>query len=119
MTNRREFLVAAGFAVVSALAHLVWNPIVVYWQFLVTTSVFVAGLTFWLAREWRRLGRFITRIYCIAVIFDVFAEGMLQPFHHCTARNLMCTGRMFLVLLAFWLVVHPLERWLLARRRLA
>jgi hypothetical protein len=110
MTDRRELFIALGFAAVSAVAHLVWNPIVVYWQFVVTTLIFVAGLTLWLMREWRRLGRFITRFYCIAVIFDIFAEGILQPFHHCTAGNLMCTGRLFLVFFALWLLTHRLER---------
>jgi len=115
--GRRELLVALGFAFVSALAHLVWNPIVAYWQFLVTTIVFVSGLTYWLAREWRRLELFATKFYCLAVIFDTFAEGVLQPFHKCTRDNLMCTGRMFLVFLAFWLVLRPAERWLSYAKR--
>lgn len=117
--GRRELLVAVGFAVVCGIAHLIWNPIVEYWQFVATTIVFVAGLTFWLVKEWRRLQLFITKFYCIAVIFDVFAEGILQPFHKCTLNNLMCTGRMFLVFFAFWLVLHPLERWLAAHRTTA
>jgi hypothetical protein len=114
--NRREVLIAVGFAAVSAVAHLVWNPIVEYWQFVATTLVFVGVLTFWLVKEWRNLGLFITKFYCVAVIFDIFAEGILQPFHRCTFNNLMCTGRMFLVFFAFWLVTHPIERWLAARR---
>ncbi len=112
----RELFVAIGFATVSALAHLVWNPIVDDWQFVVTTLVFVGALTFWLAKEWQRLQLFITRFYCVAVIFDVFAEGVLQPFHRCTFNNIMCTGRMFLVFFAFWLVLHPAERWLATRK---
>ena len=112
----RELLVGIGFTIVSAAAHLVWNPIVEYWQFVATTLMFVGFLTFWLVKEWRRQETFITRFYCIVVIFDVFAEGLLQPFHHCTFDNLMCTGRLFLVFFAFWLVLHPLERWLVARR---
>jgi hypothetical protein len=107
--DRRELCVAAGFAAISAVAHLVWNPIVAYWQFVATTLVFVAGLTFWLVKEWRRLGRFITRVYCVAVIFDIFAEGILQPFHHCTASNLACTGRLFLVFFFLWFVAHRFE----------
>ena len=114
MTYRRELLVATGFAVVSAVAHLVWNPIVAYWQFVVTTLLFAAGLTFWLVKVWRGLGRFITRFYCAAVIFDIFAEGILQPFHHCTAGNLMCTGRLYLVFFVLWLLAHRLERPVLA-----
>jgi hypothetical protein len=109
--GRRELLVALGFACVSALAHLVWNPISVYWQFLATTAIFVAGLTWWLIREWKRLGFFVTKFYCVAVILDVIAEGALQPFHHCTQANLLCTGRMFLVILVFWAVLRPLELW--------
>jgi hypothetical protein len=108
--DRRELLVATGFATVSATAHLVWNPIVAYWQFVATALVFVVGLTFWLVKEWRRLGQFTTRLYCAAVIFDIFAEGILQPFHHCTVGNLLCTGRLFLVFFVFWLLLHPLER---------
>ena len=88
-----------------------------YWLFAATTLVFVGGLTFWLAKTWRRLELFITKFYCVAVIFDIFAEGILQPFHHCTLNNLMCTGRMFLVFFAFWLVLHPIERWFSARQR--
>jgi hypothetical protein len=114
--GKRELFVAVGFAAASALAHLVWNPIVAYWQFVAMTLVFVAGLSFWLAKEWRRLQLFITRFYCIAVIFDILAEGLLQPFHRCTFNNIMCTGKIFLVFFAFWLVLHPLERWLAARR---
>jgi len=114
--NRRELFVAIGFAVVSATAHLVWNPIVEYWQFVATTLVFVGGLTFWLVKAWRGLDLFVTRFYCVAVISDIFAEGILQPFHRCTLNNIMCTGKLFLVFFAFWLVVHPIERWLAARK---
>jgi hypothetical protein len=116
MFNVHELLVGIGFTAVSAAAHLVWNPIVEYWQFVATTLMFVGFLAFWLVKEWRRLGTFITRFYCVAVIFDIFAEGLLQPFHHCTFDNVMCTGRLFLVFFAFWLVLHPLERWRVARR---
>ena len=114
--SRRELLVGLGFTVVSASAHVVWNPIVEYWQFVVTTLLFVSGLTFWLLKEWWRLGRFITRFYCVAVIFDIFAEGLLQPFHRCTFDNILCTGRLFLVFFAFWLILHPVERWFAGRR---
>jgi hypothetical protein len=114
--NRHELLVGIGFTLANAAAHLVWNPITEYWQYVGTTLMFVAFLTFWLVKEWRRLESFITRFYCIAVIFDVFAEGLLQPFHHCTFDNIMCTGRLFLVFFAFWLVLHPIERWLGNRR---
>jgi hypothetical protein len=114
----RELFVATGFAVVTGAAHLVWSPMVEYWQFLATTGVFVAGLAFWLVREWRGLGQFTTKFYCGAVILDLFAEGVLQPFHHCTRDNLLCTGRLFLVFFAGWLIARPVERWLLARRGL-
>jgi phosphotransferase system glucose/maltose/N-acetylglucosamine-specific IIC component len=114
--GKRELLVAGGFAAVSALAHLIWNPIVEYWQFVATTLLFVAGLTFWLVKEWRQLSSFVTRFYCVAVIFDILAEGLLQPFHRCTFNNIMCTGRLFLVFFIFWLVLHPVERWLVARK---
>jgi phosphotransferase system glucose/maltose/N-acetylglucosamine-specific IIC component len=114
--GKRELFVAIGFTIVSALAHLVWNPIVEYWQFVATTLLFVAGLTFWLVKEWRQLSSFVTRFYCVAVIFDILAEGLLQPFHRCTFNNIMCTGRLFLVFFAFWLVLQPVERWLMARK---
>ena len=114
--KRRDLLVGIGFSAVNAGAHLVWNPIVDYWQYVVTTVVFVSILTVWLAKEWRRLDLFITKFYCAAVVLDVFAEGLLQPFHHCTFDNLMCTGRMFLVFFAAWLLVYPLERWFAMRK---
>ncbi len=114
--KRRDLLVGIGFSAVNAGAHLVWNPIVDYWQYVVTTAVFVSILTFWLTKEWRRLDLFITKFYCAAVIVDIFAEGLLQPFHHCTFDNLMCTGRMFLVFFAAWLLVYPLERWFAMRK---
>ena len=114
--KRRDLLVGIGFSAVNAGAHLIWNPIVDYWQYVVTTLVFVSILTFWLVKEWRRLDLFITRFYCAAVILDVLAEGLLQPFHHCTFDNLMCTGRMFLVFFAAWLLVYPLERWFAMRK---
>jgi hypothetical protein len=114
--NLHELLVGIGFTAVSAVAHLVWNPIVEYWQFVGTTLMFAGFLAVWLVKEWRRLGTFITRFYCVAVIFDIFAEGLLQPVHHCTFDNVMCTGRLFLAFFVFWVVLHPLERWLVARR---
>ena len=104
--NRHELLVGIGFTIVSASAHLVWNPIVEYWQLVATTLLFVSGLTVWLLKEWRRLGWFITRFYCVAVIFDIFAEGLLQPFHRCTVDNILCTGRLFLVFFVFWLILQ-------------
>jgi len=109
--NGRELLIAIGFTLVNASAHLLWNPIVDYWQFVVTTLMFVGFLAFWLSKEWRRIESFITKFYCVAVIFDVFAEGLLQPFHHCTLDNMMCTGKLFLVFFVFWLVARPIERW--------
>ncbi|HVM60053.1 MAG TPA: hypothetical protein VMV72_04235 [Verrucomicrobiae bacterium] len=112
----RELLIAVGFTLVNASAHLLWNPIVEYWQFVVTALMFVGFLAFWLAKEWRRIGSFVTRFYCVAVIFDVLAEGLLQPFHHCTFDNLMCTGKLFLVFFVFWLVARPVERWMTERR---
>jgi hypothetical protein len=110
-----ELLVGIGFTLVNASAHLLWNPIVEYWQFVVTTLMFVAFLTFWLSKEWRRIESFITKFYCVAVIFDVFAEGLLQPFHHCTFDNLLCTGKLFLVFFVFWLAARPIERWMVGR----
>jgi phosphotransferase system glucose/maltose/N-acetylglucosamine-specific IIC component len=115
-SGKRELFVAIGFTLVSAFAHLVWNPIVDYWQFVATTLLFVTALTLWLIKEWRGLISFVTRFYCIAVIFDVFAEGLLQPYHRCTFNNIMCTGRLFLVFFAFWLVLRPVERWLDTRK---
>ena len=114
--NLHELLVAVGFTLVSAGAHLIWNPIVEYWQYVATTLMFVALLTFWLTKEWRRLELFVTKFYCVAVIFDIFAEGLLQPFHHCTFDNVMCTGRLFLVFFVGWFVLHPVERWLAGRK---
>lgn len=114
--KRRDLLVGIGFSAVNAGAHLIWNPIVDYWQYVVTTLVFVSLLMFWLTKEWRRLDLFITKFYCVAVIVDVFAEGLLQPFHHCTFDNLMCTGRMFIVFFAAWLLVYPVERWWAMRK---
>jgi len=114
--RQRELGVAMGFFAISAVAHLVWNPIVEYWQFVATTVVFVTGMIIWLVKEWRGLGRFITRFYCVAVIFDTLAEGLLQPFHRCTLNNLMCTSRMFLVFFLCWLALYPFERWLASRR---
>src|SRR6266853_1903654 len=113
--KRRDLLVGIGFSAVNAGAHLIWNPIVDYWQYVVTTIVFVSALTFWLVKEWRRLDLFITKFYCVAVIVDVFAEGLLQPFHHCTFDNLMCTGRLFLAFFVGWFVLHPVERWFAGR----
>ena len=110
MFKRRDLLVGIGFSLVNASAHLVWNPLNYYWQFIATTLVFVTILTLWLVKEWRYLEMFITRFYCVAVIFDIFAEGILQPFHHCTAGNLMCTGRLYLVFFGLWLVAHRFER---------
>lgn len=118
MFNRRELMLAVGFTLVNAGAHLLWNPIVEYWQFVATTVMFVGFLAFWLSREWRRIESFITKFYCVAVIFDVFAEGLLQPFHHCTFDNLLCTGKLFLAFFVFWLVLRPVERWV-ARRKTA
>jgi hypothetical protein len=114
--SRHELLVGIGFTVVSASAHLVWNPIVEYWQYAATTLVFVGGLTFWLVKEWRRIESFITKFYCIVVIFDIFTEGLLQPFHRCTVDNILCTGKLFLVFFVFWLILHPIERRWVGRR---
>jgi hypothetical protein len=112
----RELLIAIGFTLVNASAHLLWSPITEYWQFVVTTLMFVGFLTFWLSKEWRRIESFITKFYCVAVIVDVFAEGLLQPFHHCTLENLLCTGKLFLAFFVFWLVLRPIERWVAGRK---
>ena len=114
--NLHELLVTVGFTFVNAGAHLVWNPIVEYWQYVATTLMFVAVLAFWLTKEWRRLESFVTKFYCVTVIFDIFAEGLLQPFHHCTFDNVMCTGQLFLVFFVGWVVLHPVERWASRRR---
>ena len=115
--QRRDLLVGFGFALTNAVAHLIWNPIVEYWQFVTSTLVFTTFLAVWLVREWRRLRLFVTKFYCVVATIDLFAEGMLQPYHHCTLDNLMCTGRLFLVFFGFWIVSHPLESWLWRRPR--
>lgn len=114
--NLHELLVAGGFTLVNAGAHLIWNPIVEYWQYAATTLMFVALLAFWLTKEWRRLESFVTKFYCVAVVFDIFAEGLLQPFHHCTFDNVMCSGRLFLVFFVGWFVLHLVERWVAGRK---
>jgi hypothetical protein len=114
--NLHELLVAVGFTLVNAGAHLIWSPIVEYWQYVATTLMFVVLLTFWLTKEWRRLESSVTKFYCVAVIFDISAEGLLQPFHHCTFDNVMCAGRLFLVFFVGWFVLHPVERWFALRR---
>lgn len=102
--RQRDFVVSLGFALANVAAHLIWNPIAVYWQFVVTALLFTAVLVVWLAREWRRLRLAMTKFYCIAATFDLFAEGLLQPWHQCTSANILCTGRLYLVFLAYWLV---------------
>ena len=100
----------------NASPAIVPSKFVAYWQFVVTTLAFATFLILWLVKEWRRLRLFVTRFYCVVATMDLLAEGLLQPFHHCTADNLACTGRMFLVFLAFWLVLHPLESRFLCRK---
>ena len=113
--HHRDFLVGSGFALTSAIAHLVWNPMSEHWQFIATAIIFTAFLVGWLIRDWHRLKLFMTKFYCVAAALDVLAEGVLQPVHHCTRDNLICTGRMYLVFFAFCLVAQPLEGWLRGR----
>lgn len=112
--SRRDLFVGLGFAATNAVAHLVWNPVSAYWQFVVTAVAFTAFLVIWLVKEWRKLQLWVTRFYCIVATIDLLGEGLLQPWHKCTLDNLACTGRMFLVFFTFWLVLHPIEQW---RRR--
>lgn len=114
--KRCDFCVGLGFALTNAVAHLIWSPMSVYWQFVATTLALTAFLLVWLVKSWRRLELFVTKFYCLAALFDLLAEGLLQPFHHCTVDNLFCTGRMFLVFFAFWLVLDPIERRFFARK---
>ena len=89
------------------------------WQFQVTGLGLTSFLAVWLFREWRRLKWSVTRIYCAVAAFDLFAEGWLQPVHHCTRDNLLCTGRMYLVFFGFWLASLQVESWMRARARRA
>jgi hypothetical protein len=116
--SRRDLLVGSSFALTNVVAHLVWNPMVEQWQFVVTALMFTTFLVIWLGKELRRLQLFVTKFYCVVATLDLFAEGLLQPLHHCTLDNLLCTGRMFLVFLGFWLLSHPLESRFFHRRRL-
>jgi len=117
--SRRDLFVGSGFAMTNAVAHLVWNPMVDHWQFVAAALLFTTLLIFWLVKEWPRLQLFATRFYCVVATFDLLAEGLLQPVHHCTLDNLMCTGRMYLIFFAFWLVSQPLEGRLWSWRRSA
>lgn len=90
-----------------------------HWQFVTTALLFTAFLLLWLIKEWSRVQLLVTRFYCIVATVDLLAEGLLQPVHHCTLDNLMCTGRMYLVFFSFWLVSQPLEGCFWNRRRSA
>jgi hypothetical protein len=108
--TRNDLLVSGGIAVANAAAHVLWNPISSYWLFASTAFVFAAVLSFWAAKEWSRLRFFVTKFYCVAAIFDLFSEGLLQPFHHDTKANVICTATMFAVFLLYWLALRPIER---------
>ena len=111
-STRRDLVVGLGFALANAAAHLGWHVWDRYGAVLASTFVLTVLLVVWLWREWRGLKGFVTRFYCSLALLDLLAEGLLQPVHHCTRANLLCTGRLFLVFLGFWLVLRPLEqRW--------
>jgi hypothetical protein len=119
LVHWRDLIVGMAFGLTNAIAHLVWNPLTLYWQFAASALAFTVFLVFLLLREWRRLRLFVTRFYCIVATLDLLAEGLLQPWHQCTAANLACTGRMFLVFFIGWLVLHPLESWFSRRKAAA
>jgi len=104
MFHQRDFWVSLGFVFTNVAAHLLWNRIDVYWQFVATAVVLALFLAWWLAREWRRLKFAMTKFYCAAAAFDLIAEGALQHVHKCTPDNILCTGRMWLVFFAGWIV---------------
>jgi len=112
---RHDLIVGFGFVFANVVAHLCWHLLDRYWEVLVSTFVLTAVLTVWLVREWRGLKGFMTRFYCSIALLDLLAEGLLQPVHHCTQDNLLCSGRLFLVFLGFWLVLQPLEQRLFRR----
>lgn len=112
ISRHHDLFVGLGFALLNAVAHLLWHSFDRYAEFVVSALALSAVLAVWLWREWHFLKRFVTKFYCLVAMLDLLAEGLLQPVHHCTRENLMCTGRLFLVFLAFWLVLRPLEqRW--------
>jgi hypothetical protein len=101
----RDLLISFGFAGANAGAHLLWNRVDSYPVFVATAIGFTVLLMVWLVREWRRLTLTMTKFYCAAATLDLLAEGLLQPWHHCTLDNLACTGRLYLVFVVYWLIV--------------
>jgi hypothetical protein len=96
--------VALGFCLANVAAHLFWNRVTEYWIFVASAVAMTSLLVVWLVFEWRRLRMAMTKFYCIAAAFDLIAEGCFQHVHKCTTDNILCTGRMYLVFIAGWLL---------------
>lgn len=100
--TQRDFIVSLGFALTNVAAHLVWNPLTMYWHHVAIALILATALVFWLVKEWSRLRFVMTKFYCIAAAFDLLVEGIFQNVHKCTTANILCTGRMWAVLLVGW-----------------
>ena len=99
ITGRSQFpmddlAVSATVALANVAAHILWNPIASYAIFLSTALAFTLVLSLFPGKTWGRLSFFITKFYCVAALFDLFSEGLLQPFDHDTIANVICTATM-------------------------
>jgi hypothetical protein len=89
------------------------RPPIVFLSVVFVTVALVAWV-WWL---WDQLALWLTKFFCVAAIFDLLAEGLLQPFHGHTAREkLICQLTLFAAYALYLALLRPVDVWLAARR---
>ena len=114
--SRWDIFALVTITLAGLACHLGWarvtEPRVFFLSTVIVVFVLIA-LTHWL---WRRLSLWLTKLFCVAAIFDLMVEGILQPFHGHTAREkLICQLTLFAAYAIYLVFLRPLDVWLANR----
>jgi hypothetical protein len=117
MRSLRWDIFALGIITLTGLAcHLGWAQVTEPRVFFVSTTLVAVALIAWTQWLWLRLSLWLTKLFCVAAILDLAAEGILQPFHgHTVREKLVCQMMLFAAYAIYLAVLRPLDVWLAAR----
>ena len=121
MKQTRWDIIALVTITLTGLAcHLGWAQVTDPHGFFLTTGIVTVALVAWTRWLWPRVSLWLTKFFCVAAIFDLIAEGILQPFHGHTAREkLICQMTLFAAYAIYLAALRPLDVWLARRLSVA
>jgi hypothetical protein len=115
-TSRWDIIALVSITLVGLASYIAWGHVTEPRVFFVSTLVLTVALSGWTRWLWPRLSLWLTKFFCIAAIFDLMAEGILQPFHgHTVLQKLICQMTLFAAYAIYLVALRPIDVRLASR----